>query len=299
MQYPFVLLNTKKKNKFACQDLKSFVKLVTLSVIDYVKKEMSVLLRDVELKILKLGIYVEPVDFKLQSSPSYLNWSRYSGEALAASSWVQELSQLTGAEKLQEGILGASSVPGALAVSPDKELILKKLEAGDEVLATLFTLTYHFGEVGYLAENLGACPNLNAPLLGLSEQRGYPQLVRLKKVGSKPLQSEGMTPIKGITYEWAVSPLKRKGKALFLDEKIKRRFVEVADQLGVSIELTAKEEQALPFKKTDRVSNRKYQIEHYTYEIPSELDVTALWKVMDEQFAALDRKRVDLKTLSR
>ena len=256
------------------------------------------MLRDVELKILKLGVYLEPVDFKLQSQSRALKWSRYSGEALSMSTWVQTLSSQTGAETLSEGILGAPSVPGALAVSPDKDLILTKLEAGDEVLATLFTLTYSFGDVGYLTENLGARPNLNAPRLGLTEQRGYPQLVRLKKVGTKPLKVDGMQPIKGITYEWAISPLKRKGKALFLDDKIKKRFIEVADTLGVSIELVSEKEQALPFKRTDRVSNRTYKVEHYTYDIPSELDITALWKVMDEQFAILDRKRVDLKTLA-
>lgn len=258
------------------------------------------MMRDVELKILKLGIYSEPVDFELQDNPIPLKWSRYSREALAASDWLQELSNGgAGVELMAQGIIGASTLPGALAVSPDKALILNKLEAGDEVLATLFTLTFSFGEVAYLTENLGARPNLKAPLLGLRAQRGYPQLVRLKKVGTQPLEQDGMSPIKGVHYEWAISPLKRKGKALFIDEKIKRRFLEVAASLGLEAELVAEENERLPFKRTDRVSNRTYKVEHYTYEIPSELDISPLWQVIDEQFAILDRKRVDLKTLSR
>ena len=256
------------------------------------------MLRDIELKILKLGIYEGSVDFDLQPQSDTLKWSRYSTEALE-STWIQNLSNATQPEVLTQGILGAPTLLSALAVSPDKDLILSKLEAGDEVLATLFTLTYPFGEVGYLIENLGMKPNMNAPLLGLRPERGYPQLVRLRKVGARPLESNGMLPIKGVTYEWAISPLKRKGQAFFLDEKLKKRFLDVADELGVKVELLAENQKPLPFKRTQRVSNRTYQVEYYTYEIPSELDISPLWKVIDEQLAVLDRKRVDLKSLAK
>lgn len=255
------------------------------------------MMRDVELKILKLGVYMNSADFQLQPNPDHLKWSRYSGQQVSESAWVQELSRTTGIESPKQGILGASTLPGALALSPDCDLILKKLDAGDEVLATLFTLTYHFGDIAYLSGQTDVRPASNVPLLGLTEMRGYPQLVRLKKTTTQPLKKEGMNPIKGIAYEWAVSPIRRTGKAVFIDEKIKNRFLEVADTLGVTIEFLSKENQPLPFKRTDRVSNRTYQVERYQYSVPSELDVSQLWKVMDEQFSVLDKKRVDLKTL--
>lgn len=256
------------------------------------------MLRDVELKFLKLGVYTESMYFMCQPQPKQLTWTRYSGEARASSSWVEQLSQTQESNGLTTGVLGAPTLPGALAVSPDCDLILKKLEAGEEVLATLFTLTYHFGDIAYLTEDATRASTAPVPLLGLKEERGYPQLVRLKKTGVQPLKQDGLKPIKGISYEWAVSPIKRRGTAFFLDDKIRQRFTEVAKELGVEVELVSADKEQLPYKRTDRVSNRHYTVERFTYEVPSELDISALWQVMDEQFALLDRKRVDIKTLA-
>lgn len=252
-------------------------------------------MRDIDIKVLKIGIYLNPMDFEPTSFPSDWKWSRYLADRLAAVPWLQEVVELPSEASITEGVVGSRTLAGSLAVSPDKALILKKLEEGDEVLATLFTLTYPFESVGYFKQGLGQRPDLTTPLIGLDAKRGYPQLVRLKKVGNAPLEATGVKPIKGLSYEWSISPLKRTGTAYFLDEKLRRRFLEEAEKLGLEVEHVHQEERSLPFKRTDRVSNRKYLVDYYTYQIPAELDVAPLWRVIGEQVSELDRKRVNLK----
>lgn len=224
-------------------------------------------MRDIELKVMALGVHQASKWFHPVSCPTGYQWTRYLQERLAQMPWVETFAEVTVKEEVPVGVLGAATLTGSLAVSADREAILAKLNAGEEVLATIFTLPYRLDDVRFVKNEKTQTPDLTQPMLGLIPQEGHPQLVRLCAVGAEASHSTGV--LKGLNFQWAVSPVDRKAVATFSNPAMRRRFIQTALPLGVYFEHVA------------LVPSSAETVLHY--RIPAEVNASALWEIIWEQ----------------